>query len=58
MLTDVLLKGKNVVPINKRTLKAGGTEVLGVVNSYGAHNNSVGSPCKERIMQTIHTHID
>ena len=54
----IYFEGKNVVPINKRTLKAGGNGVLGVVNSYGAHNNSVGSPCKERIMQTIHTHID
>ena len=56
MLTDVFFGGENVVPINKRTLKAGGNEVLGDVNSYGAHNNSVGSPCKDRIMQTISTH--
>ena len=35
-----------------RTLKAGWNEVPGDVNSYGPHNNSVGSPCKGRIMQT------
>ena len=46
------------IPINNRTLKVGWNEVLVDVNSYGAHNNSVGSPCKERIMQTIYTHIE
>ena len=44
------------IPINNRTLKVGWNEVLVDVNSCGAHNNCVGSPCKESIMQTIYTH--
>ena len=43
------------IPINNRTLKVGTTGVLGDVNSCVAHNISVGSPCKESIMQTIQT---
>lgn len=43
------------IPINNRTLKVGWNEVLVDVNSYGAHNTCVGSPCKGGIMQTIFT---